>query len=49
MTCDSCDYVKSRIEDYYILSVPVKGFKSLEESFNSYTDGEIISDFTCDN
>lgn len=49
MTCRECDHVKSRIEDYYILSVPVKGFKSLEESFNSYTDGEIISDFTCDN
>ena len=49
MTCSSCNHVKSRIEDYYILSVPVKGFKTLEESFNSYTDGEIISDFRCDN
>ena len=49
MTCSNCNYTKQRIEDYYILSVPVKKMNNLEESFNAYTDGEIISDFKWDN
>lgn len=49
MTCSNCGYVKQKIEDYYILSVPVKKFDNLIESFNAYTDGEVISDFRCDN
>jgi len=49
MACSNCQHVKQRTEDYYILSVPVKKFNNLEESFNAYTDGEVISDFKCDN
>ena len=49
MTCSQCGFVKQRIEDFYILSLPVKGFKTLEDSFNAFTDGEVINDFTCDN
>jgi len=49
MTCSNCNHVKSVIEDYYILSVPVKNLNNLEDSLNAYTDGEVISDFRCDN
>lgn len=49
MTCSNCNFTKQRIEDYYILSVPVKKMNNLEESLNAYTDGEIISDFKWDN
>lgn len=49
MTCSNCGYVKQKIEDYYILSLPVKNFSKLEDSFKAYTDGEVICDFKCDN
>lgn len=49
MTCSNCQSVRQRIEDYYILSVPVKNLNNLEDSFNAYTDGEVISDFRCEN
>jgi ubiquitin carboxyl-terminal hydrolase 34 len=46
--CSGCKHVKTKIEDYYILSLPVKNLKNLSESFDAYTGGEIISDFRCD-
>ena len=49
MTCSNCSFVKQKIEDYYILSLPVKNFSKLEDSLNAYIDGEVISDFRCDN
>lgn len=49
MTCSNCGHVKQKIEEYYILSMPVKNFSKLEDSVNAYVDGEVISDFKCDN
>lgn len=49
MTCSECKHVKQRIEEYYILSMPVRGFNNLQDSFNAFTDGEVISDYRCDN
>jgi len=36
------------MEDYYNLSLPVKDFKSVQDSLEKQIEGEIISGFKCD-
>jgi len=48
MVCTECGKVKNRMEDYLNLSLPIKGFKSIEESLEKMIEGEIISDYNCD-
>ena len=36
------------MEDYLNLSIPIKGFKSIEESLEKLIEGEIINDYNCD-
>lgn len=47
MVCSECGKVKNRVEDYYNLSLAVKDLKSIDESLNQLTAGEVISDFHC--
>jgi ubiquitin carboxyl-terminal hydrolase 34 len=37
-----------RYENFYPLSLEIKGYKSIEDSFKKYIQGEIISDYQCD-
>ena len=48
MVCTECGKVKNRMEDYLNLSIPIKGFKSVEESLEKLIEGEIINDYNCD-
>ena len=48
MVCQECGKTKNRIEDFYNLSLEVKGKKSVEESLQDMIKGEEISDFKCD-
>ena len=48
MICQECGKVKNRMEDYLNLSLPIKGFKSIEESLQKQIEGEIINDYQCD-
>jgi ubiquitin carboxyl-terminal hydrolase 34 len=41
--------VKTQIEQFYALTVPVKGYANLNESLEAYTSGEIIDGYHCDN
>ena len=48
MTCSGCGAAKQRSENFYPLSLEIKGFKTIEESFKKYIEGEVISDYQCD-
>lgn len=48
MVCTECGKVKNRMEDYLNLSLPIKGFKSVEESLEDMISGGIINDYNCD-
>ena len=43
-----CGSVRKNYEDFYNLSVGVKGFKSLSESLGKYISGDTISDYFCE-
>ena len=43
-----CGNVKKNYEDFYNLSLGVKGNKNLSEALNKYITGEAISDYFCD-
>jgi uncharacterized UBP type Zn finger protein len=45
--CKECGKVKNRIEDYYNLSLTVKGIKGMQESLSKMVEGEIINDYEC--
>jgi ubiquitin carboxyl-terminal hydrolase 34 len=40
--------VRNTFEDFYNLSVGVKGFKTLAESLNKFVSGDTISDYFCE-
>lgn len=48
LTCSSCKAVKEREENFYNLSLEVKGFRNIDESFRKFISGETISDYRCD-
>ena len=37
-----CDHVSENFEDYYTISVPVKGKNTLEEAFDLYVEGDLL-------
>jgi ubiquitin carboxyl-terminal hydrolase 34 len=45
MTCKGCGAVKERSENFYPLSLGIKGFRNIYESFKKYIEGENISDY----
>lgn len=47
-TCSNCNAVKERHENFYPLSLEIKGYKSIYESFKKFIHGEEISDYQCD-
>jgi ubiquitin carboxyl-terminal hydrolase 34 len=47
-TCSKCHNTKVREEAFYCLTLEVKNSKNLSESFNKFTNGEVINDFACD-
>lgn len=46
--CSNCNAANERYETFYPLSLEIKGYKSIEESFKKYITGEVISDYQCD-
>lgn len=48
LICQGCGFIKEKFELFYNLSLTVKNMKSLSESFNHMIEGELISDFNCD-
>ena len=44
-----CGNVRKNYEDFYNLSLGVKGFKTLGESLNKYISGETINEYYCEN
>ncbi|EGR29288.1 ubiquitin carboxyl-terminal hydrolase family protein, putative [Ichthyophthirius multifiliis] len=49
LTCLQCGSTTSRDELFYTLSLTVNGCNNLNESFQKMIEGEIISDYLCDN
>ena len=48
LTCSECNYVRTKEEQFYNLSLTIKNLKNLDECFEKYIEGEVISDFKCD-
>ncbi len=48
LTCSECNYVRNKEEQFYNLSLTINNLKNLDECFEKYIEGEIISDFKCD-
>ncbi|CAD8206268.1 unnamed protein product [Paramecium pentaurelia] len=46
--CQKCKATKSKDEIFYNLSLPIKNLKTLQECFDKFVQGEIISDFKCE-
>ena len=46
--CSNCKSVNQRLENFYPLSLEIKGYRSIWDSFRKYTAGEVISDYQCD-
>jgi ubiquitin C-terminal hydrolase len=46
--CKGCGYVKTNEEDFFNLSLEVKGMHNTSESFDKLVEPETISDYTCD-
>ncbi|CAD8084108.1 unnamed protein product [Paramecium sonneborni] len=46
--CQNCKAIKNKDEIFYNLSVPIKNLKNLQECFDKFVQGEIISDFKCE-
>ena len=49
MICSECGNRNIREEDFYNLSLEVRNLKSVFESLDKLTSGEIISDYKCEN
>ena len=49
MICSECGNSNMREEDFYNLSLEVRNLKSIFESLDKLTSGEIISDYKCEN
>lgn len=48
-TCKNCGFVRSNEELFYNLSLEVKNFENINDSFNKFIKMETISDYNCDN
>ncbi|CAD8119650.1 unnamed protein product [Paramecium sonneborni] len=48
ISCQNCKVTKSKDEIFYNLSLPIKNLKNLQECFDKFVQGEIISDFKCE-
>mmetsp|Transcript_59990 Transcript_59990/g.82403 ORF Transcript_59990/g.82403 Transcript_59990/m.82403 type:complete len:120 (+) Transcript_59990:2735-3094(+) len=48
MVCTECGKLKNRSEDYLTLSLTVKDIKSVYDSLEHQTQGEVINDYQCD-
>ncbi len=46
--CTNCKAIKERQENFFSLSLEIKGYKNIEESFRKFIHGEEISDYQCD-
>ncbi|CAD8179644.1 unnamed protein product [Paramecium octaurelia] len=46
--CQNCKVTKSKDEIFYNLSLPIKNLKNLQECFDKFVQGEVISDFKCE-
>jgi len=49
MICSECGNAKLRAEEFYNLSLEVRNLKTIFESLDKLTSGEIISDYKCEN
>jgi len=47
--CQGCGFVRERQEDFYNLSLGLKGCKNVYESLEKFITADQISDFKCDN
>jgi ubiquitin carboxyl-terminal hydrolase 34 len=47
--CSNCKHVIERHENFFSLSLEVKGQKTIQDSFKKFITGEVISDYKCDN
>jgi uncharacterized UBP type Zn finger protein len=47
LVCQTCGHVKNRLEDFYNLSLTVKGLKGMHESLADLVRGEVINDYAC--
>jgi len=48
ITCTKCGTIKTNLEDFYNISVEVKGLTTLFESLNKFTATDTISGYYCD-
>ena len=48
LICSKCDNVRNKIEQFYNISLPIKNLKNLNECFEKYIEGEVISEFNCE-
>jgi ubiquitin carboxyl-terminal hydrolase 34 len=48
-TCKKCGFVRQNVELFYNLSLEVKNFANITESFEKFIKEEIISDYLCSN
>jgi ubiquitin C-terminal hydrolase len=46
--CKGCGYVKTNTEDFFNLSLEIKGMRTIAESLDKLVEPETISDYTCD-
>ncbi|CAD8206139.1 unnamed protein product [Paramecium octaurelia] len=46
--CQNCKVTKSKEEIFYNLSLLIKNLKTLQECFDKFVQGEVISDFKCE-
>ncbi|KRX05033.1 hypothetical protein PPERSA_06667 [Pseudocohnilembus persalinus] len=49
LICKGCGHIKENLEKFYTWSLPVQNKTKLEQSLQSMVEGEIISDYKCDN
>ena len=47
MICPNCGKVKNRIEDFYNLSLGIKGINSIGKALEKMIEGEVINDYKC--
>ena len=48
-TCKNCGFIRSNEELFYNLSLEVKNFENINDSFKKFIKMETISDYNCDN
>lgn len=47
MICPNCGKVKNRIEDFFNLSLGIKGINSIGKALEKMIEGEVINDYKC--